>query len=112
MRHEWFVYEGDGGPAGAYEVWMCSVCGACESCWNGHTGGNGFCPDPAFPPDHTKYIKPRPFYPNGSGLKLTMDCEESQKLIQKAITDRFRADLKWPLSEAVKKAMGWTNEEN
>lgn len=80
--HDWVIECLDGGHLGAAEVWKCRACAACSS-WRAETNS---------PPS-------RPFYPNGSGLDLTMDCEESQRFIAEAIRSGFRPDLKWNLAK-------------
>jgi hypothetical protein len=91
-KHTWVIYEGDGGHVGTYEVWKCSECGACDN-------RPMFGPDWATQtPDHPDYGKPSPFYPNGSGLGLTMDCDESKRLVAEAVRTGFRKDLRWDLA--------------
>lgn len=82
LPHDWIIEEIDGGNVGTAEVWKCRMCGACDNKM-----------------DPFKQPPTRAFYPNGSGLELTMDCEESQGIIAKAIEVAFRADLKWDLTK-------------
>lgn len=64
-QHTWTTKEVDGGHLGISDFWCCSVCGAGSgSVWPGQVMPKGYI-----------------FLPNGSGLALTEDCEESQKLI-------------------------------
>lgn len=62
--HEWMAVEHDGGSLGVAEFWECATCKA---------GGGPVWPRRKRP----SYI----FYPNGSGLVLTDDCDETQKLL-------------------------------
>lgn len=80
LSHDWIIEEIDGGHVGTDAVWKCRVCAACD---------NKLVPQ--------KEPPTRAFYPNGSGLELTMDCEESQGIIAKAIQSKFREDLEWDL---------------
>lgn len=86
LPHDWIIEEIDGGNMGVAEVWSCRTCGAC----NNHDALSGQPPTSAF-------------YPNGSGLQLTMDCEESQGLIAKSIAVGFRPDLRWDLAKKRKR---------
>lgn len=85
LPHDWIIEEADGGYMGEYATWQCRTCGACDNKLDPFTQ----------PPT-------RAFYPNGSGLELTMDCEESQGIIAKAIQVGLRADLKWDLAKPPK----------
>ena len=74
--HAWKVVEYDGGHMGVYSVFECAVCGAT---------GSGF-PDLGQEPHGW-------FYANGSGLKLTDDCDESKRLIEAFELGALRPDL-------------------
>lgn len=69
--HKWEIEEVDGGPVGTEDFWICRQCGASGGpvCY---TDGTKHEPPPSF----------EPFLADGSGLKLTHDCEESLKMIQ------------------------------
>lgn len=64
-EHNWATELVDGGHLGCAEFWRCLDCGA--------SGG---------PVLFTKNKRWNPFYADGSGLKLTEDCEESKRLIE------------------------------
>lgn len=65
-EHVWVIDIVDGGHVGVGEFWECGQCGAC--------GGSVFGKE-------TKSSS-YPFYADGSGLKLTDDCDESKRLIE------------------------------
>ena len=100
-KHTWFLFQGNAGNMGDYEVWQCSECGACENrpmfSFSGHNGKA---------PDDPEYGRkpPDPFYPNGSGLKLTMDCQESQRILAEAKNSgKYPKHLRWDLTYALLK---------
>lgn len=65
--HEWTTEIVDGGPVGEGEFWVCAGCG----CGGGPTGGwDG------------KATEPWPPFLPGTGLKLSLDCDEAQKEIR------------------------------
>ena len=63
-KHKWTVETIDGGHLGEGDFWICENCGA--------SGGFVFSGNE---PRH-------PFYADGSGLRLTNDCDESKILIE------------------------------
>ena len=65
-EHNWVVETIDSGHLGINNFWTCSECGA--------AGG---------PATMTKSPRWFPFYADGSGLKLSWCCRESDRLIQK-----------------------------
>lgn len=65
-NHEWVMEEIDGGHVGSADFWKCKNCGASGGWVNGKN-------PPTMPP----------FLADGSGLKLSNDCDEAQKEIQR-----------------------------
>lgn len=65
-KHNWVIQEMDNGYLGINCFWECSECGA----------GGGF----VF--DGDKEPRMKPFYPDGSGLKLRKDCDKSKSRIE------------------------------
>lgn len=60
MKHDWKLNEYDGGAVGRYEVSECATCTAVAG-----------APE----------MRMAPFLADGSGLRLTEDCAESQLII-------------------------------
>lgn len=73
--HTWTTEYVDGGSIDGY-FWICSECEA--------SGG----PVMEWPIPHVRKSKWPPFYADGSGLKLTEDCDESKRLIMEHLRTR------------------------
>lgn len=65
-EHKWEIEEVDGGHVGFGDFWKCHACGA--------SGGPDLHNGKKSPTLH-------PFFGDGGGLELTLDCDESKKLI-------------------------------
>lgn len=84
MEHTWTVEQVDGGPPiGLGNFWICSAC---------HASGGPVWSATSPPTFH-------PFFADGSGLKVSMDCMEAKAQIQtqaRATLDMTRRDdLAW-----------------
>jgi hypothetical protein len=78
-KHNWTIKTIDGGSVGIADFWKCSDCGA----------GGGIIPTTREPKDTE-----RVFFPNGSGLSLTHDCDESKEII-KSMVKQAAAHYNW-----------------
>ena len=77
-EHAWETEEVDGGPVGVCDFWRCRRCDAAGGpCWPAKDGSG-------YVPKKRGWV----FYADGSGLKLTDDCEESDRLIREHFRKR------------------------
>lgn len=67
-KHNWTTEEIDGGNLGSADFWICHDCGA--------SGGPVW-----YDQNGPKEQSWQPFYADGSGLKLSDNCDEAKKQI-------------------------------
>lgn len=77
-EHIWIMVEINGGSIGSDDFWVCKKCDA--------AGG------PVFP--EVSIPKYPPFYPDGSGLKVSDNCDEALEQIRDHLMIKARKDIK------------------